>query len=102
MRAPKRDRARTGLTLATRRHGKALPPIDCGPTSAAYAQLDQKREALERRLERLQPAIKARKGWKNARTLLGSSYIRSSLAARVALLEAADFLIRVLEMMPPS
>jgi hypothetical protein len=68
----------------------------------AHSQLDRKREALARRLERLQPTIKAQKGWKNARALLGSSYIRSSLAARVALLEAADFLIRVLEMMPPS
>jgi hypothetical protein len=50
----------------------------------------------------LRPAMKANRGYRSARTLLGSRYLRASVAARVALLEAADFLVRVLEMMPPQ
>ena len=64
--------------------------------------LDRKREALRKRLDHLLPAAKASNGFKSASALLGASYVRADLAARVALLEAADFLIRVLEMMPPA
>lgn len=64
-------------------------------------QLEQKRQALVRRLDQLRPGVKASRGYRSARILLGSKYTRASVAARLGLLQAAEFLIRVLELIPP-
>jgi hypothetical protein len=66
----------------------------------SYARLEKKREELLWRMDLLLPRVKASSGYKSARTLLGVRYVRASLAARLGLLQAAEFLIRVLEMMP--
>jgi hypothetical protein len=52
-------------------------------------------------MEVLSPTAKSANGYRAARALLGSKYIRANLAARVGLIEAADFLVRILEMIPP-
>jgi hypothetical protein len=52
-------------------------------------------------MERLQPVAKAGAGYRTARALLGAKYLQASLTARVAVLQAANFLISVLEMTPP-
>jgi hypothetical protein len=44
---------------------------------------------------------KAQRGYFSARSLLGTTYRRASLVARVAVLETAQFMIHVLEMLPP-
>ena len=87
------------VTLLARRRARA-PTIPCGPPHPSHVALEQKRETLMRRIERLQPEVKKNKGFKTAKTLLGPSYLRAKLVARVALLEAADFLITVLERLP--
>ena len=68
----------------------------------SHASLESRREALLRRMEVLAPAAKAANGYRAARALLGSKYIRASLAVRVSLVDAADFLVKVLEMIPPA
>ena len=56
---------------------------------------------LLERLELLGATARAANGYRAARALLGSKYIRASLAARLGLIEAAEFLVRILEMVPP-
>ena len=100
MKTPKRDPAHSSLTHSARRRGRALSLKFAGPSAPAYSELERRRKALEQRLENLGPAAKDNRGYRTVRSLLGRSYIRDSLAARAALLEAADFMIKVLEMMP--
>jgi hypothetical protein len=63
--------------------------------------LEARREALVKRLTRLRPELTKTSGYKSARVLLGSKYIKASRSSRLAILQAAQFLITVLEMLPP-
>ena len=67
----------------------------------SYANLEAQREALLKRLESLSPKLRANRGYASARALLGASYMRANLAARMAVLQTAQFMISVLEMLPP-
>ena len=90
---------RDGAALIARKHKSRI--VRPKQPRLSHASLESRREALLRRMEVLAPAAKTANGYRAARTLLGSKYIRASLAARVGLVEAADFLIKVLEMIPP-
>ncbi len=86
-----------------------MPKLNNPSTSAAprarqkisYANLEARREALLKRLESLPPKLRANRGYASARSLLGASYLRANLAARLAVLQTAHFMIDVLEMLPP-
>ena len=67
----------------------------------SHSGLEQRRDVLLRRMEVLSPTAKSANGYRAVRALLGSKYIRANLAARIGLIEAADFLVRILEMIPP-
>jgi len=67
----------------------------------SYARLEAQREALLKRLESLSPKLRSNRGYASARALLGASYVRANLAARTAVLQTAQFMISVLEMLPP-
>lgn len=67
----------------------------------SHARLEARRDELLRRLERLHPGLRANRGYASARALLGTSYMRANLAARLAVLQTAQFMISVLEMLPP-
>jgi hypothetical protein len=72
-----------------------------GSAKLSSAGLETKREALVKRLSRLHPELTRTSGYKSARVLLGSKYIKANRSARLAILQAAQFLITVLEMLPP-
>lgn len=63
--------------------------------------LEERREALLRRLERLDPAVKARTGYRSARRLLNQKFRKASVTARLGILDAAAFMVNVLENVPP-
>jgi hypothetical protein len=65
-------------------------------------RIEAQRHALLQRLACLHPATKASPGYRSAEVLLTSRYVRSKLAARLGILQAAHFMIKVLEMTPPS
>jgi hypothetical protein len=67
----------------------------------SYSNLEAQREALLKRLESLSPKLRSNRGYASARSLLGTSYMRANLAARLAVLQTAQFMISVLEMLPP-
>jgi hypothetical protein len=67
----------------------------------SYASLEAQREALLKRLESISPKLRGNRGYASARALLGTSYMRANLAARLAVLQTAQFMISVLEMLPP-
>ena len=77
--------------------GPSLP----GGQKISYANLEARRGVLLKRLERLPPRLRATRGYANARALLGASYTRADLSARMAVLQTAQFMINVLEMLPP-
>ena len=64
-------------------------------------ELEARRDLLLERLERLGAHAKAQRGYSSARSLLGTTYRRANVVARVAVLETAQFMISVLEMLPP-
>jgi hypothetical protein len=64
-------------------------------------RLEEKREALLSRLQRLDPNARARPGYKTALRLLNPMFRKANLATRAALLQAATFMVEVLEMTPP-
>ena len=67
----------------------------------SHGELEAKRDLLLKRLERLGGRAKAQRGYASVRSLLGTTYRRANLAARVAVLETAHFMVSVLEMLPP-
>lgn len=79
---------------------KSLAPHQAG-SKISHANLEKRRDALLKRLESLPPALRGNRGYASARVLLGSSYLRASLTARMAVLQTAQFMISVLEMLPP-
>ena len=72
-----------------------------GGQRLSHADLETRRDELVGRLERLHPKLRANRGYASARALLGSSYMRANLAARLTVLQTAQFMISVLEMLPP-
>jgi len=68
----------------------------------ARALLEAQREALLIRLACLNPALKTNPGYRSAHVLLHSTYVRSKPGKRPAILDAAQFMIRVLEITPPK
>jgi hypothetical protein len=66
------------------------------------ALLEAQREALLIRLACLNPALKTNPGYRSAHVLLHSTYVRSKPGKRLAILHAAQFMIRVLEITPPK
>jgi hypothetical protein len=67
---------------------------------ASHATLEAEREALMKRLSRLHPTLTKTPGYKTARALLGPKYMTAKLSARLKILQAANFLMSVLEMTP--
>ncbi len=62
-----------------------------------YDALEQRREQLIARLASLGDKAQANPGYARARTLLNQTFRKASLAQRAAVLEAADWLIAVLD-----
>ncbi len=85
---PKRNDA---STHAARRTGEKF----------SHAELEARRDVLFKRLQRLPPRLRSTRGYANARVLLGASYMRATITARMAVLQTAQFMISVLEMLPP-
>lgn len=77
------------------------------PTIAAKAKLlspdamEQDRVILLKRLQNLDPRMKDKPGYRTALSLLNSKFRKASLSARVAVLQAATFMVEVLEKVPP-
>ncbi len=67
----------------------------------SHGELEARRELLLKRLERLGTKAKAQQGYASVRALLGATYRRANLAARIAVLETAHFMVTVLEKLPP-
>jgi len=59
------------------------------------------REALFRRLAQLHETAKERRGYRTAITLLSKKFLVASQATQIALLQAASFMVDVLEKLPP-
>lgn len=70
-------------------------------TPASPALLEVQRDQLLARLLRLHASAKQRLGYKTAASLLNPIFRRSSLAARAAVLEAANFMIAILKRTSP-
>jgi hypothetical protein len=64
-----------------------------------FEDLEARREALLARLSSLGDEAKRHPGYRRALTLLNASFRRASVAQRVAILQAAEWLIQVLERM---
>jgi hypothetical protein len=67
----------------------------------SHARLEAQREALLGRMASLHPKLASNQGYRSARILLSTKYIQANLTARVAVLQAAHFMISMLEMLPP-
>ena len=65
-----------------------------------HDRLEAIREALLLRLDNLDQAAKNSRGYRSTVTLLNQKYRKASLAARLGILQAATFMIEVLEMLP--
>jgi hypothetical protein len=70
------------------------------PADKSPERLEAERESLLRRLGHLDVRAKARPGYRTARTLLNSKFRKSTLSSRVAVLQAAAFMIEILEKLP--
>jgi len=88
--------------MPRRRRGERPRAAGQSQARLSHSCLEERRTALERRIERLRPIAKATSGYRSVRALLGARYLQASLAGRVAILEAASFLVRVLELLPPA
>ena len=69
-------------------------------TKLSLDRLESDREALLRRLSHLSTAAKLLPGYRSALILLNSRFRRANLATRLALLQAAQFMVEVLERIP--
>ena len=67
----------------------------------AYEQLQAHRVLLLQRLAHLPPVLQGRPGYRSAKALLTTKYVRSKPTSRAAILRAAQFMIGVLELLPP-
>jgi len=62
-----------------------------------YDEIEKRRDALLARLNRLSAVAQAHPGHKRALKLLNESFRKAKLAQRIAVLQAASWLIEVLE-----
>jgi HAMP domain-containing protein len=62
--------------------------------------LERRREQLLQRLENLDPSVKSRPGYRSALRLLNQKFRAATLTARLGILEAAAFMVNVLENLP--
>jgi hypothetical protein len=69
-------------------------------TKLSLDRLESDREALLRRLSHLSNGAKLLPGYRSALILLNSRFRRANLATRLALLQAAQFMVEVLERIP--
>jgi hypothetical protein len=82
------------------------PRVDAAPvlgnkrTRLSLDRLESDREALLARLSHLNTAVKLLPGYRSALILLNSRFRKANLATRLALLEAAQFMVEVLERIP--
>lgn len=84
-----------------------------GPTSASsllspragpapdYDDLERRRKALHDRLAEIDARVRAHPGYRSARRLLDQQFRRSSVVQRATVLDAAAWLIEVLETLAP-
>ncbi|RTL63258.1 MAG: hypothetical protein EKK41_23635 [Hyphomicrobiales bacterium] len=63
-------------------------------------EMEDERSALLNRLQNLDPRAKSQPGYRTALSLLNSKFRKSTIGARVAVLQAAAFMIEVLEKLP--
>jgi len=82
------------------RQARALASSSRVPLSTSHDALEARREALLQRLERLDDVAKNSRGYRSSMTLLNRKYRKATLAARLGILQAAAFMIEVLEMLP--
>lgn len=88
---PKRNRSR-----------RNSPTSPFGKVSrSSAANLEVTRETLLKRLEHLGPDAKRMPGYKSALTLLNRKFRLATLSARIGILQAAAFMVEVLERTPP-
>jgi hypothetical protein len=62
-----------------------------------YNELEEHRAKLVARLNAVQPTVRAHPGYKRALKLLNETFRKSRLAQRLAILQAAAWLIEILE-----
>jgi len=67
-----------------------------------YDDLESRRAALIERLAALDDAARRQAGYRNALKLLNDTFRKSSLAQRLSVLQAAAFMIEVLEKLVSS
>ena len=88
-------------SVTPKRSRKLTQPKRRREQTISKFRLEAQRKALLKRMDRLHPKITANQGYRSARALLTSKYGKAvGLAARLAVLQAAHFMISVLEMMP--
>jgi hypothetical protein len=78
----------------------AAKPARATRAKRSLDQLEADREALLRRLSHLNSGAKRLPGYRTARVLLNAQFRRANLATRLALLQAAQFMVEVLERIP--
>jgi hypothetical protein len=66
-----------------------------------YEEAEQRRAAILQRLESLNDAARAHPAYQRVLTLVNQTFRKSSLAQRFATLQAAEWLIDVLESLTP-
>lgn len=81
--------------------GRAKPAAS-KTADAASERVIAQREALLHRLARLHSAAKGRQGYRTAISLLSRRFLVASQATQIALLQAASFMVDVLEKLPPT
>lgn len=77
------------------------PPKEGRSKRPGHNQLEAHRELLLQRLSRLPPVLQRQPGYRSAKALLTIKYMHSKLTNRAAVLRAAQFMIGVLELLPP-
>jgi vacuolar-type H+-ATPase subunit D/Vma8 len=70
-------------------------------STTRHNTLEARRDALLMRLQNLDGAAKSSRGYRSTLVLLNQKYRKASLAARLGILQAAAFMIEVLELLPP-
>jgi hypothetical protein len=102
--APARNAPNGGADAVQKRSSRRSKRVK-RPASAAKlpsaARLEVQREALLLRLTRLRADVRRRPGYRTALKLLNPMFRRANLAARVTILQAANFMVDILEMTPP-
>lgn len=73
------------------------PLRDSGNFSRRYDDIEIRRDKLIARLRALGGAAQAHPGYKRAQTLLNATFRKAKLAQRLAVLEAAAWLIDIVE-----